>query len=231
MKGYVGQTRSSKLTERLRQLEIGEATQPDEWPPRRTPYFLDNGAFKLWQNGLPFNEERFARICQRVDEEGPAPDWIVVPDRVADPSSLEYSLSWLPRLRGIAPLALVVQDGMTVEAVRQAMGRGFSVIFIGGTLEWKFATAPQWVALAKELGARCHIGRIGTRGRARWAREIGADSVDSCCPLFSEGNLTRWLQGMKEEYQSNMFGPPQPKPNQIKLVRKNKRTPNAERND
>lgn len=227
MKGFVGQTRSAKLTERLRQNGIGEATQPDEWPPRRLPYFLDNGAFKLWTNKLPFNEERFMSICRRVDEEGPAPDWIVVPDRVADSASLEYSLSWLPRLRGIAPLALVVQDGMTVDAVRDAMRKGFDLIFVGGSLEWKFATTPQWVALARELGVKCHVGRIGTRGRARWAREVGVDSVDSCTPLFSEGNLSRWMTGMTDEYQASLFGPAQPKAKSLNIVRKPKERNNA----
>lgn len=228
MMGYVGATRSAKLIERLRELGVGEATQPDEWPPRRLPYFLDNGAFKLWQNGLPFNAERFMRVCQRVDEEGPTPESIVVPDRVADPTSLDYSLSWLPRLRGIAPLALVVQDGMTIEQAREAMRKGFSVLFVGGSLEWKFATAPQWVALSRELNIKCHIGRIGTRGRARWAREIGADSVDSCTPLFSEKNLTSWLVGMHGEYQSNMFDPPTPKATALNIVRKPKEKKNAD---
>lgn len=224
MQGFVGQTRSSKLLQKLNQLGIGEATQPDEFPPRRLPYFLDNGAFKLWTAKLPFNEERFMRIVQRVDEEGPRPEFIVVPDRVADPTSLEYSLSWIPRLQGVAPLALVVQDGMTEKSVRSAIKRGFSVLFVGGTLEWKFKTSPQWVKLAKELGIPCHIGRIGTRGRARWAREIGADSVDSCTPLFSAGNLDRWVQGMRDEFQGNLFGPPPPRPKEHGIIRKNKRT-------
>jgi len=223
VKGFVGQTRSAGLTERLRQLGIGEATQPDEWPPRRLPYFLDNGAFKLWKSGLPFNEERFASICRQVDEEGPAPEWIVVPDRVADPTSLEYSLSWLPRLLGIAPLALVVQDGMSVDAVRSAMLKGFDMIFVGGSLEWKFKTTPQWVALAKELDVRCHVGRIGTGKRARWAREVGVDSVDSCTPLFSSGNLSRWLNGMTNEFQPGLFGPIQPVSKELNIIRKNKR--------
>ncbi len=231
MTGFVGQTRSSKLTHRLTQFGIGEATQPDEWPPRRIPYFLDNGAFKLFQNGLPFDEERFLRVCRRVDEEGPAPEWIVVPDRVADPTSLDYSLSWLPRLRGIAPLALVVQDGMTVDTVRRAMAKGFSVIFVGGSLEWKFATTPAWVALSRELGIKCHVGRIGTGGRARWAREVGVDSVDSCTPLFSDGNLSRWLRGLRDEYQANMFGPPRPKATELKIKRKNKESKDAARDD
>lgn len=222
--GYVGQTRSAKLTEKLRLLGIGEATQPDEWPPRRTPYFLDNGAFKLWTSGQPFNEERFMRVVERVDSEGPQPEFIVVPDKVADPASLEYSLSWVARLQGVAPLALVVQDGMTEQQVEAAVKKGFSVLFVGGSLKWKFETAPAWVRLAKRLNIPCHIGRIGTRGRARWAREIGASSVDSCTPLFSEGNLSRWLEGMKSEYQSNMFGPPTPKAKEHGIVRKNKRT-------
>lgn len=227
MRGFTGQTRSSTLTERLRQLGIGEATQPDEWPPRRLPYFLDNGAFKNWKNGVPFNEARFQSILRRVDEEGPRPEFIVAPDRVADPTSLEYSLSWLPRLRGIAPLALVVQDGMTVDRVEAAMKKGFSVIFVGGSLEWKFATAPQWVALAKRIGATCHVGRIGTRGRAVWARQIGVDSIDSCTPLFSQGNLNRWLVGLNNQYQSEMFGPKTPRPTELNIKRKPKEKTNG----
>ena len=222
MKAYVGQTRSAALLQRLSDLGIGEATQPDEWPPRRNPYFFDNGAFKLWTNGLPFSEERFLRVVERIDTEGPRPDFIVVPDRVADPASLEYSVSWLPRLDGIAPLALVVQDGMAEQSVRRAMGRGFSTLFVGGTLEWKFKTAPDWVRLAHELGAKCHIGRIGTRPRARWAREIGADSVDSCTPLFSESNLTRWLEGLRDEYQASLWGPPAPRAKEHGITRKTK---------
>lgn len=220
--GFVGHTKSKKLIERLTDLGIGEATQPDEFPPRRLPYFLDNGAFKLWTSGLPFNEERFMRTVHRVDEEGPQPEFIVAPDRVADPSSLEYSVSWVPRLRGVAPLALVVQDGMSQDHVRSAVKKGFSVLFVGGTLGWKFSTSPAWVALAKELGIPCHIGRIGTRGRARWAREIGADSVDSCTPLFSTENLNAWLHGLRGEFQGSLFGPSAPRSKEHGIVRKKK---------
>jgi hypothetical protein len=223
MRAYVGQTRSSSLVQTLNELGIGEATQPDEWPPRRVPYFFDNGAFKLWTHGLPFNEDRFMRLVERIDEEGPTPEFIVVPDRVADASSLEYSVSWISRLRGVAPLALVVQNGMSHEDVRAAMRRGFSKVFVGGTLEWKFATAPDWVRLAHDIGAECHIGRIGTRPRARWAREIGADSIDSCTPLFSKKNLSRWIEGLRGEYQSSLWGPPPPPAREHGIVRKNKR--------
>jgi hypothetical protein len=223
MRAYVGQTRSASLVVALNELGIGEATQPDEWPPRRTPYFFDNGAFKLWSNGLPFDEDRFTRVVEKIDQEGPTPDFIVVPDRVADPSSLEYSMSWVQRLRGVAPLALVVQDGMTHTEVASAMRKGFSVLFVGGTLAWKFATAPNWVALSHKVGASCHIGRIGTRRRARWAREIGADSVDSCTPLFSKDNMRRWVEGLTQEYQSNLWGPPPPPAKEHGIVRKEKK--------
>lgn len=208
--------------ERLNELGIGEATQPDEWPPRRTPYFFDNGAFKLWTSGQPFNEDRFVRVVERIDTEGPTPDFIVAPDRVADPSSLEYSVSWVAKLRGVAPLALVVQDGMEEASVRVAMRRGFAVLFVGGTLEWKFQTAPLWVKVAHDVGARCHVGRIGTRRRARWAREIGVDSVDSCTPLFSRANLDNWLAGLRDEYQANLFGPPAPPAKEHGIQRKTK---------
>jgi hypothetical protein len=223
MRAYVGQTRSSTLIDQLNRHGIGEATQPDEWPPRRVPYFFDNGAFKLWTAGQPFDEARFLRVVERIDAEGPTPDFIVAPDRVADPSSLEYSVGWLARLRGVAPLALVVQDGMVETDVKRAMQRGFTTVFVGGTLAWKFATAPAWVRMARDIGAKCHIGRIGTRGRARWAREIGAHSVDSCTPLFSRDNLSRWLEGLRNEYQGNLFGPPPPAAREHGIIRKNKR--------
>ena len=38
---------------------------------------------------------------------------------------------------------------------------------------------------------------LGTRKRVRWARSIGADSVDSCVPLFSEGNLANFRAGLE----------------------------------
>ncbi len=213
MMGYVGQARGAKLIAELVREGLGEACQFTEFPPRRHPYFLDNLAFALWLKGQPFNEAGFLRVVERVSSEGPTPDFIVAPDRVADPSSLEWSLSWVPKLRGAAPLAFVVQDGMQDEDVRRALRVGeFRVLFIGGSLEWKLANVPRWVALGHAAGVQVHVGRMGTCRRARYARECGADSVDSCTPLWSKDHLRRFLEGLRgaPTRQPDLFGPRSP---------------------
>lgn len=211
MFAYVGQTASRKLVAELTSLGIGEAVQPDEFPPKRTPWFLDNGAFKLWKNQLPFDGEGFLRVVEVASSHSVAPDFIVVPDLVADQCSLQYSLGWVPKLKGSGVLALVVQDGMTTEQVEDCIPDSVGVLFVGGTAQWKLDTAHQWTILAHRLGRRCHVGRVGSKRRAQWAREIDADSIDSCTPLFSADNLRRWLSGLKEPYQPGLFGPITPK--------------------
>lgn len=49
--------------------------------------------------------------------------------------------------------------------------------------------ARAWVRFAHARGMPVHIGRVGTARRVRWARRIGADSIDSCVPLWSRENL------------------------------------------
>lgn len=211
MFAYVGQTSSRKLVAELTSLGIGEAVQPDEFPPKRTPWFLDNGAFKLWKNQLPFDGDSFLSIVERAASHAHRPDFIVVPDLVADSRSLEYSLRWIPRLEGAGRLALVVQDGMTEEDVSRAVPSSVGVLFVGGTAQWKLDTSERWTSLAHRTGLRCHVGRVGSKRRAQWAREVGVDSIDSCTPLFSADNLRRWLSGLREPYQPGLFGPITPK--------------------
>lgn len=84
---------------------------------------------------------------------------------------------------------LVVQEGMAPAQVGEVLPR-FGGVFIGGaSMEWKLGTAPDWIALAHAHGVRCHIGRIGTVERLELARRLGADSVDSCQPLWNLDRL------------------------------------------
>ena len=123
------------------------------------------------------------------DSDISAPDFLVVPDLVAGGmDSLEFSLSWVKELQGVAPLYLAVQDGMGAYSVAPHIAQ-FDGVFIGGTLKWKMRTGEEWVAFAHHYGKPCHIGRVGTAKRALWAMEIAADSIDSCVPLWSFDNL------------------------------------------
>ena len=100
------------MVSRLCEFGYGEATQPRETPPRRYPWFLDNGAFLAWRKGVEFDAEAFMRAVLTAYPS--RPDFVVVPDVVGDSvATLEQAARWLPKLAGLAPLYVAAQDGVT----------------------------------------------------------------------------------------------------------------------
>ncbi len=65
---FVGQTRSTSLVGELARLGIGECTNRGEMPPRRTPWFLDNGAFVDWRAKRPFDSATWLADVRRIAE-------------------------------------------------------------------------------------------------------------------------------------------------------------------
>jgi hypothetical protein len=194
MKVYVGQTRSRKLVEQLREMGFGECTARGEFPPRRTPWFYDNGGFRDWKTGKTFNESKFLSDVPRLHLHSTPPDFMVVPDLVAQgEASLALSLCWLDRLRTPVRKFLAVQDGMGFDLGDELLVR-FDGIFVGGSIEWKIATGHGWVTKAHQLGLPCHIGRVGTYTRVKWDWTTGCDSIDSSFPLWSRDNLRRFIE-------------------------------------
>lgn len=138
-------------------------------------YALDNGAWTAFQRGEQFDAGAFQRA---VDLLGVGSDFIVVPDIVAGGLwSLDFSMSWLDRLRGVAPLLLAVQDGISPDDVRNLIGRDLGV-FVGGTTDWKLMTMQAWGAVARRAGAHLHVGRVNTSRRIALCSAAGADSFD-----------------------------------------------------
>lgn len=167
MRVYVGQTRARKLIEKLRGLGFGECTSRGEYPPRRYPFFLDNGAFGDWKAQRVFDWAAFVSDFLSLRAASP-PDFVVCPDIVAGGlDSLVYSLHWLVSLRFVRPdlrYYLAVQDGMTEDDVMPWI-EWFDGVFVGGTLPWKIATGERWVRLAHAFSLPCHIGRVGNAKR------------------------------------------------------------------
>lgn len=207
MNAYVGQTRATKLIARLRREGFGECVQPHEFPPRRQPYMYDNGAFAAWKAGEQFDSAAWLSGLRGIAELGVPPDFAIAPDVVAGGrGSLDLSASWLEELqRSRIPAYLAVQDGMLEEDVAPVLRKGFSGVFVGGTLEWKLATGAAWVQFAHELGVPCHIGRVGTPGRVEWAAECGADSIDSCLPLWSTEQMDRFVRALRDSSRQSML--------------------------
>src|SRR5262245_33548376 len=82
MKVYLGQTRERKLIAQLNSLGFGEMTCRGELPPRRTPWAMDNGAFRDWTNQKPFNQAQFRKDVAKIAKMETKPDFIVLPDIV-----------------------------------------------------------------------------------------------------------------------------------------------------
>lgn len=205
MRVYIGQTRSRKLIAQLAALGLGECTNRGEWPPRRRPWFLDNGAFSDWRSGRDFDGAAFLFDLISAVAAGALPDFIVCPDRVASGlESLAFSLRWralcefvlrarraagypMPRLRWY----FVVQDGTSRRCWRTSTGSSSAARCRGSSRR-----GGQWVAFAHDRGLPCHIGRVGTPKHVAWARRIGADSIDSCTPLWAAANLERFVRAL-----------------------------------
>lgn len=139
------------------------------------PYALDNGAWTAFQRGEPFDVAAFEKAVALL---GRGADWIVVPDKVADAAeSLRMAEEWVPRLRGIAPLLIAVQDGMTEADVAHWMRDGCGV-FLGGSTEWKLAQMRYWGVVCRRYGAHYHVARVNSAKRIARAKEAGAMSID-----------------------------------------------------
>ncbi len=139
------------------------------------PYALDNGAWTAFQRREPFDVAAFERA---VGVLGAGADFVVLPDIVAGGrASLDFSMSWIERLRGIAPLLLAVQDGMSETDIRSLISHEIGV-FVGGSTEWKCSTVMQWGALCRERGAYLHVGRVNSAKRISLCISAGADSCD-----------------------------------------------------
>lgn len=197
MKVYVGQSRSEKMIRELRDYGFGECVSRGELPPRRYPWFLDNGAFGDWGAGRPFDGEAFLEDLARIHHFTTTPDFVVCPDIVAGGlASLAFSLAWARNRPGFR-WYLAVQDGMEEADVGPHLPL-FAGIFVGGSLRWKLKTGAMWATFAHAHHLPVHVGRVGTRRRVAWAKRIGADSIDSSLPLWSKDNMSVFLRALAE---------------------------------
>jgi hypothetical protein len=140
-------------------------------------FALDNGAWTAFQTGRPFDEIAFADL---VEKHGAGADFVVAPDIVAGGMrSLEFSLTWLPRLKNLRQVLLPLQDGMSPIAIGEVLRAWPAIgLFLGGSTEWKLATMYQWGAVAAAFRRPYHVGRVNTTRRIRLCAEAGATSFD-----------------------------------------------------
>lgn len=211
---YVGETRCRKTLERCRAEGFG--TVIGRGRMNKTPlrsrriagrYFYESGAFEDFKAGRShFDETTYLVEILNLADLPPEeqPDFAVLPDVVAGGlASLELSVRTLDRLENFGggagvklPWALVVQDGMAADDL--PWDRAWEVLFVGGSTQWKLDTASGWVREGALHGRAVHVGRVGSAARVRWARAIGATSIDSSLCLWSEAHLDRFARALRE---------------------------------
>lgn len=149
------------------------------YPKPNISWCLDNGAYSCWINKTLFNERLFRKSLIKIEKCVSYPDFIICPDIVAGGyDSLKFSLKWLHEIPAGYPIYLAVQDGMETNVISNYLDL-FDGLFVGGTLQWKLKTSEEWIKLAHSVNIKCHIGKVGTFRRLVWAKNIGADSIDS----------------------------------------------------
>lgn len=164
---------------------IGWLLSPGGWrrPHRWMPYALDNDAFQAWIRSQSWDEVAYLEMLSKVAKEKLAPRWLLVPDVVANrEATLERWHQWAPRLAKYGwPLAFAVQDGMTQDDVP----RDATVVFVGGTTEWKWATIWDWC----QNNERVHVARVNGYEGLWNCHDAGAESCDG----------TGWFRGDQEQ--------------------------------
>jgi hypothetical protein len=205
MKVYIGHTTSGKMHDACVREGFGDVCQPDQLPPRKFGWFYDSGAFCDWRNDRPFNGKAFMRgvewiACPETRKERDvgvqAPDFIVIPDAVGDrEETLLMANRWGPRLCGVAPLYLALQDGMTDKDMERYVHRPWvDGFFLGGTNDWKVVHMSRIIRTAHVLGLPCHVGRVGTKRKLRQAKVAGANSIDSSFPLWTWARFNTFVE-------------------------------------
>lgn len=193
----IGDTRSLSNIRRLSEIGWGRmfaSVRPTPFPGER--WGFDNGAFKCWQDGLPFDELSFQKRLDAAVIIG-RPYLAVTPDIVAaGTQSLSFSMEWIERLNGgVAqsthwPWYLAVQDGMTIHDVGPFL-KHFHGIFLGGSDTFK-SQAWRWRVFAKDNGLPFHFARAGTLPKLESALKMNADSLDSAYPLWEKERFERF---------------------------------------
>lgn len=206
----IGDTRSISNIRRLSEIGWGRmfaSVKPTPFPGER--WAFDNGAFKNWTDGLPFDECKFEERLEQARKVG-IPYLAVTPDIVAAGlHSLAFSLKWIHRLRQREdrwPWYLAVQDGMTIHDVKPHLDL-FSGIFLGGSDTFK-QQAWRWRVFAKDNGKPFHYARAGTLPKLESALKMHADSLDSAYPLWEKDRFERfqtmyhyWLENPRPQLE------------------------------
>ena len=141
-------------------------------------FALDNGAWSYHRTERPFDPEPF---LEDVRAHGIYADFVVIPDRVMDPSeTFRMADEWIPRLRdmGISRLMFVTQPGMQVSDLERFCRDGIGIFVGGGDHDYRMPLIRPISELCESHGVLCHVGRVHSSMRVHACMARGAHSYD-----------------------------------------------------
>ncbi len=161
------------------------------------PYAFDNGCYGLWnpeQN--TFDDSRWSshgaaewrRLMFWGQSAAQPPLWAIVPDRPGDWNATVAKWSEYAAETPF-PLAVAVQDGATVDAVRSLFPAPY-VIAVGGSTDWKWATVEMWLAEFP----RVHVLRVNAPTKLARLEQLGCMSCDGTGWNRGDRVMTRGLE-------------------------------------
>jgi hypothetical protein len=162
-------------------------------PQTGEPWLCDNGVYAAYSRGSEWDGDTYQERLERAETECHPASVLVLPDVVGDAvASKQRSLQWLFKMPSGWPLYYVLQDGVMERDLR-GLDEHLTGLFLGGTDRFK-AKADRWCRVAHERGLLFHYGRAGTVHKIRHAQRVGADSLDSAFPLWTQERFERFVR-------------------------------------
>jgi hypothetical protein len=142
------------------------------------PWAADNDCFQR------LDADAYTRMLTAIQWPLKGCLFVTAPDAVGDwVATFDRFKAWLPTLEIGQPLAYVAQDGQPPDRVPWDE---IDALFIGGTTTYKLSAEAERLAReARTRGLWVHMGRVNSRKRFDYARQIGCDSVDG-------SSFSRW---------------------------------------
>jgi hypothetical protein len=174
----------------------GNVTFPDEWD-----VIADNGAFS--QRWTPEHWWRWLLDQPRRFRFAVCPDTFDPTGGPCHLETLDKWRYWSGRMEraGFVP-AFVCQVGCKPRTVPVDA----SVLFLGGTTEWKLGPDAWAITEAHAADRWVHMGRVNSKKRLDTARAMGCDSVDGTYLTFGpDTNLPRLLSWLDDAAREPML--------------------------
>ncbi len=148
------------------------------------PYAMDNGAFSCWDrqtNTFDHDKwnmgmlDKWQKLILWSQCQNQKPMWAIVPDVIGDrDATLERYNKYVGILKDAnIPVALAVQDGMTIQDVA-TLDIAPDVIAVGGSNEFKWGTIQKWV----EEFPKVHLLRCNMPDKLYELEDMGVMSCD-----------------------------------------------------